>query len=311
MINSGRDSRYVTLVLGLILGITGPAYAVDGVLEINQACAVNTGCFSGDTAGFPVDLNQAGSYRLTSNLTVNENTRAITVGADNVTIDLNGFSILGPVACSAPPVSCAPAGTGSGIVAGSDQHTNTTVRNGTIQGMGEFATGLNELALVEDVQVISNGVVGIVVGESSIVRDCISFRNRSDGIVAGGSEGSTITGNVANENGQYGIKTGPDSTVTGNTANANGSNGIEANSGGTVSGNTASRNGLHGLRVFGGAVLGNTARDNGLQGLSLTSDTGYANNVLSGNNGGNANPQVTGGAIEIGANLCGNDTICP
>jgi hypothetical protein len=42
----------------------------------------------------------------------------------------------------------------------------------------------------------------------------------------------------------------------------------------------------------------------------LVVDTGYGNNVLTGNNGGNANPQVFGG-IEIGTNVCGTDTICP
>ncbi len=44
-----------------LLAISGPAHAVDGVLEINQACAVNAGCFAGDTAGFPVTITGAGS----------------------------------------------------------------------------------------------------------------------------------------------------------------------------------------------------------------------------------------------------------
>ena len=37
------------------------------MVEINQACALSTGCFSGDTAGFPVTIDgTAGpSYRLT------------------------------------------------------------------------------------------------------------------------------------------------------------------------------------------------------------------------------------------------------
>ncbi|MDG2051443.1 MAG: hypothetical protein P8M78_14920 [Myxococcota bacterium] len=48
----------------LTLGLSSPALAVDGVLEINQACAVNTGCFSGDAAGLPVTITAAGSYRM-------------------------------------------------------------------------------------------------------------------------------------------------------------------------------------------------------------------------------------------------------
>ena len=85
----------------LALGLSSPALAVDGMLEINQACAVSTGCFSGDAAGLPVTITAAGSYRLTSNLTVpDENTDGIVVSANDISIDLNGFGIIGPVTCS-------------------------------------------------------------------------------------------------------------------------------------------------------------------------------------------------------------------
>jgi hypothetical protein len=45
--------------------LAAPALAVDGVREINQTCAVQMGCFVGDTAGFPVTIDgSAGkSYR--------------------------------------------------------------------------------------------------------------------------------------------------------------------------------------------------------------------------------------------------------
>ena len=43
----------LTLVLAL------PVLAVDGVLEINHTCAVQTGCFSGDTPGYPVTITEA------------------------------------------------------------------------------------------------------------------------------------------------------------------------------------------------------------------------------------------------------------
>ena len=52
----------------LLFALATPALAVDGVLEINQTCAVQTGCFAGDSPGFPVTITQPGSYRLTSNL---------------------------------------------------------------------------------------------------------------------------------------------------------------------------------------------------------------------------------------------------
>jgi hypothetical protein len=40
------------------------------------------------------------------------------------------------------------------------------------------------------------------------------------------------------------------------------------------------------------------------------SPSGYANNVLNDNNGGNANPQLFGG-VQMGTNICGGDTVCP
>jgi hypothetical protein len=52
--------RRSMLILLLLLFAT-PALAVDGVLEINQTCAVQTGCFSGDTAGFPVTISASGA----------------------------------------------------------------------------------------------------------------------------------------------------------------------------------------------------------------------------------------------------------
>jgi hypothetical protein len=204
------------LTLGLVLGLTGSAWAVDGVVDINQARALAGGVSPGDTAGFPVTISQAGSYRLTGNLTVPDaNTTAISVAADNVTIDLNGFSILGPTG----------AGTGRGVSGVGFSHT--TVLHGTVQGVGEDGIRLGSDAHVEGVRAANNGGNGILTGSASLVR-------------------------------------------------------------------------------------GNTAENNASFGLSLDTETGYAQNVLSDNNGGNANPQVSGG-VEIGANtnICGGAALCP
>ncbi len=62
------------ILLVLLLTFATPTLAVDGVLEINQTCAVHTGCLSGDTPGFPVTISGAPgiSFRLTSSLAVND-----------------------------------------------------------------------------------------------------------------------------------------------------------------------------------------------------------------------------------------------
>ena len=46
----------ILLLVAVMLWLAPAAGAVDGVLEINQACAVHTGCFSGDDPGLPVTI---------------------------------------------------------------------------------------------------------------------------------------------------------------------------------------------------------------------------------------------------------------
>jgi hypothetical protein len=121
------------LTLLFLLALATPALATDGVLEINQTCAVQTGCFPGDTAGFPVTISALGSYRLTSSLVVG-NGSVIDVDTSRVSIDLNGFSI-----------RCEPAANcflvvGSGINGANAD--DVTVRNGMISEMASrSATG--------------------------------------------------------------------------------------------------------------------------------------------------------------------------
>jgi len=98
--------KCTSLLLGLL---AGALHAGDGVLEINAACQ-SAGCFSGDDPGPPVQITQPGSYILTSNLSVNVNTTAILIESDNVTLNLNGFMLSGPVFCSGYPATCTQSG---------------------------------------------------------------------------------------------------------------------------------------------------------------------------------------------------------
>src|SRR5712692_4005736 len=107
------QSRWLApaLVWAGLCGSLGNLYAVDGVVLIDQNRALAGGVTPGDAPGFPVTISVPGSYRLSGNLTVPDaNTTAIQVTADNVTLDLNGFSIIGPTVCVG--TSCSPTGTG-------------------------------------------------------------------------------------------------------------------------------------------------------------------------------------------------------
>ena len=86
------------VMLGIAsLGLAGMAHAGDGRLEINQAC-VATGCFAGDTPGFPIQTRSGKKYAFTSDVTLPaaNGIDGVTL-ASSATLDLNGFSLSGPV----------------------------------------------------------------------------------------------------------------------------------------------------------------------------------------------------------------------
>src|SRR4051794_26927322 len=107
--------------LCVFAAIPSGLYAVDGVVLIDQNRALAGNLTPGDTPGFPITISAAGSYRLSGNLTISDaNTSAIVITAENVTLDLNGFAILGPVVCTVPVETtvCNSSGTGVGIAGG-------------------------------------------------------------------------------------------------------------------------------------------------------------------------------------------------
>lgn len=302
--------RSAMILLGALgAAWAGSAAASDGVLEINQICAVQTGCFAGDTAGFPVTISASGSYRLTSNLVVpNENTDGIQVSTDDVGIDLNNFSILGPVVCSGTPLACVPnAGTGSGVERTSSSLSGISVRNGSIRGMGNFGVSLGLQSEVTNLRIRSNRVAGINVSNGSIVSGNTAHLNGDYGIVVGA--GSIVSGNTAYRNRLAGIYIDSGSTISGNTAYQNGADGIFVSDASTVSGNTAYLNAGDGIQTSSGAtVWGNTVRVNTGFGLNLGAQSGYRENVISSNTAGT----VTGtGIVNLGSNACNGSTTCP
>jgi len=252
------QSRWLAPAL-LCAGLSCNMYAVDGVILIDQNRALVGGVTPNDAAGFPVTITQSGSYRLSGNLTVPDaNTTAIDVTADNVTIDLNGFSIIGPTVCVGVPVSfpvtsCSPTGDGDGV---RSAKRNTTVVNGSVLGMGGIGIHLvNHGGYVEKVHADSNGKSGIAVVSGTVSGNTVNF-NGDDGIDA--LVFATVIGNTAIGNRKSGILTN-NSTVTGNTLSSNGAAGILVGCPSSVVGNTATSNSTN-LSTFGaGCVLANNA----------------------------------------------------
>ena len=157
----------------------------------------------------PIVIAAPGSYQLGSNLNVSDPTVTATfVTADNVTIDLAGFTIEGP-----------QAGTGSGI--NTDVQNNVVVRNGVVRGFFDCVhlPGYNNRvenvrAEVCDQQAIFAGqssvitgyqvsfsVSGISADHGSIIDKNTLFNNSNIAIGAGGDGGVTVVGNNCRENG--------------------------------------------------------------------------------------------------------------
>jgi hypothetical protein len=267
-----------------LLAISVPAYAVDGVLEINQACAVNTGCFSGDTADFPVTISALGSYRLTSNLIVPDTKSAITAGVGDVTIDLNGFMI-----------EAQTRSTEIGISGGS----RVTVRNGSIR---EFFTGIQLVSnsLVERVIVTRMTQHGISVSKASIVKDSQVLAIGEDGITGRG--GCVIIGNTIEGVGEIGINTFS-STILGNTVLSFGEGGAVWSAGIGCGGP---------CRVSENVIDGGLGLASPSTGFSLSlsetlgGTTGYNNNTIRAGTLG-----TVSGGVDAGGNICGVTLGCP
>ena len=164
-------------------------------------------------------IMSSGSYELTQNLNhdgTNPPNGCLEVDADNVTIDLKGFTITG----SNTDVGIGSVGSQDGIV----------IRNGTIRG---FTDGIDldiENCQIEWMIVISNNDDGMALANDCIVSNNIVNDNNSTGLIVG--VGSTLSNNIANNNGGIGMNITCPSNLVGNTAQGNlGSNLVQIGAG--------------------------------------------------------------------------------
>ncbi len=231
------DPAVRTILLTLVLfALATPALATDGVLEINQTCAVETGCFAGDTAGFPVTIIEPERATvLTSRLIVpDENTDGILISTSDVGIDLNGFAIVrsGCEGATDDCSTCARDRLRRGR-APSSSNNGISVKNGSITGMGCHGVVLGNQTEVTNLRVRWNGSVGSTSAwsrPSRATRPTATGATGSPPAMARPSRGTRATITQAT-----GFETGAASTVSGNTVYENRSDGISASFGSTVS----------------------------------------------------------------------------
>jgi len=178
----------------------------------------------------PYTISSSGFYYVTKDLTCQSKIEhGITITADNVTLDLMGFSLIGP----------GGKGTYDGIYM--NGQSNVEIRNGTVRnfrrhGIHEFNTAGTSHRTI-NIRARGNGYRGIsLLGKGNLVERCAAVGNGYYGIYTG--IGSTVTGNICYDNVNNGIHTNNGSTITGNTCYSNSGRGISAASGSTVTNNT-------------------------------------------------------------------------
>lgn len=150
-------------------------------------------------------ISSPGSYYLTGDRYCSEH--GIEVMADNVTIDLMGYSLVGSDTGA----------TNSGVYI--YMRSNVEVRNGTIRNFGNsavYAVSSNKNIRVIDVRALLNGNYGFfLMGNGHLVKDCIAADNVQQGLRVTGP--SMIVGNVVYGNQNGGI-VAFDCLVRGNTS---------------------------------------------------------------------------------------------
>jgi hypothetical protein len=250
--------------LALACAMAGVASASDGVIEIHPAC-VATGCGSGDFPGLPVTLGDGTSGRLTADLSVaGVDDSAIQLG-NGATLDLGGFALRGPVACTGAPAACNASGGGDGVFA----YGSATIRNGTISGFGDRGIyAQTDGVRVENVVVSQNGGEGIAMqGAGHQIVGCRALRNGGDGFFFAVSNVNAVL-------------------ILRSTAYGNGGDGLDA-IGALVLDFAAHTNGGLGIRTDYGSHRSAVGRS------------------VAGNNNGSAAAVQADIGLALGANVCG------
>lgn len=147
----------------------------------------------------PAIITEPGSYYLSKNIQVKTADEAIIIQADNVKIDLNGYSIIGPGAST-------PGGK-NGISVGLG-YSNISVMNGSIMGFGGdgITCSSTSSTLFMNIFVTNNGTIGIYAGPGAMIKNCHAEQNDSVGFLVGTS--SVVENCISKNNGYHGFSAG-------------------------------------------------------------------------------------------------------
>jgi len=328
MLSNRRSSSLLALTLVAIAGgvaayagplqpSAGPIVSTHKTLtEVEPRIPISAATTPGD-ADSVFKITQRGSYYLAENMTVGSGLVGIEIATGGVTIDLNGFDILGTT------------GSLDGIRLTTGNQTSITIRNGNIRLMDQDGIDLlttpaknvrienvhtsgNEgrgiavsVGTIESCTANTSGAQGIVL-ESGSIRACLATGNDLTGILVTG-HGATVTGCNAIDNNTNGIFVGESAVITNCVARGNGEDGITASIGSAVRDCVSDLNTVHGF-VLGASssIISCSAKSNGSNGIVANSNSMVMSNMCSTNGtaGLAAGIRLQGGNSRLEGNNC-------
>ncbi|XXX82755.1 right-handed parallel beta-helix repeat-containing protein [Sorangium sp. So ce134] len=246
--------KMVSLAVASAIALPSSALADDGAIPIDAACAA-VGCVAGDAPGFPVTLTGSGSYVLSSDLVVPSGQSGVQLGF-GASLNLNGFSIRGPVVCTGEPAtSCSGTLTGVGLTVG----LRGRAYGGRIEGFGSHGVSTDSDVRLYDLTIANNGGNGVLLATNGSIERSTIVRNLLSGVRATSGNGNVeVSRSTVRANGQYGLNLSSGIALQ-NRLTSNGFEGLISNSGDADASyalNYFSRNNASGVQVTGGVAIG-------------------------------------------------------
>lgn len=207
----------------------------------------------------PLTITEPNSYYLAENIHFKSIVPAITINVNDVTIDLQGFSLIG-----------AGKVTGHGIYAASGID-NVSLSNGTIQnfdGSGVCLDGSSHQ--LDHIRSFGNKSYGLRVGSYSNVSNCTCGGNGSTGLDTG--DRCSITRCTSNNNGWNGFDVGTGSCMSNCTAAVNDNMGIYIGRS-SITNCAAMFNKATGILAYNSSIANCTSNHNNGHGFSAGSST--------------------------------------
>ncbi|MCC6227880.1 MAG: right-handed parallel beta-helix repeat-containing protein [Phycisphaerales bacterium] len=245
--------------------------------EVEPRIAINSTNTPGDADSL-FKITQPGSYYLTGNITGVVGKHGIEIAASGVTLDLNGFDLVGSTAFAGY----------DGVMTSVAGLTNITIRNGSVRDWGgdavDVGSHLAKNCSIENVRASNNAGIGIQAGLACTMTNCSATQNAGKGFFT--SQSSHLVNCTALLNGDYGIRAGENSTLSDCSAKDNSLGGFLTDTGSALANCSAISNDTYGFTVGSSATLSNcSAYSNASTGFNTDYGCTLSNCTAFGNTG--------------------------